>query len=121
MLACPVNARKLKRSIPWILFLFVSGLVSCGDPGKPMASASVGPSPASSLDLVRMLDAIDDADGVRDKVIGKCVPCGLAMDGKPEHVSRLEGYSVKLCSSHCLRTFEADPAGALGALDQLEK
>ncbi len=113
---------------PFFLFL----LVACGgsDPevsnptsadntpaSNTPAPAVEGPAPeannAPDFDKSAALAKADLADGTADKVVQKCIGCGLAMDGDPAHSIDHEGYSLYLCSVDCKTNVEADLDGTL--------
>jgi hypothetical protein len=55
----------------------------------------------------------DEADGAADHVVHKCANCGLAMDGKAEFTSQIEGYELHSCSDSCKGMLEKNPGTVL--------
>lgn len=58
----------------------------------------------------------DEGDGKVDKVLTKCLGCGLNMDGKKEHAATIAGFTLYFCSASCKADFEKDPSKAVMAL-----
>jgi YHS domain-containing protein len=59
----------------------------------------------------------ENADGVTDKVVSKCLGCALAMDGSSEHALETSGYTLHFCSAPCKTGFEEDTTKAILALN----
>ncbi len=64
-------------------------------------------------DVRVILARADAVDGTTDKVVSKCLMCSFAMDGKAEHASTVEGYTLHLCGTHCKEAFDKDPVARL--------
>ena len=98
----------------WSLVLVL--LAGCGgaDASPPAASA---PAKTAAVDPKvpdpACLAHADEADGAADHVVNKCANCGLAMEGKPEFVSQIEGYELHSCSEVCKGTLEKNPGTVL--------
>ena len=92
------------------------GLVQCKKEAAAPAAAKQ-PARAMSAAARTRLAAADLADGKADKVVHKCIICGLAMSGSEKHQASVEGYRFHLCSAHCKEVFTADPNKALVDLE----
>jgi YHS domain-containing protein len=57
------------------------------------------------------LAKIDAADGTPDKVGHKCPNCGLAMEGRAEFSTTVEGFELHSCSEACKEALAANTAG----------
>lgn len=82
-------------------------------------SEDVRPSAAAPGDPVAIeakLAKADAFDGKVDKVVTKCLGCGLGMDGSKELAATTAGYTLYLCSAHCKADFEKDPSKAVIAM-----
>jgi hypothetical protein len=96
--------------------LFPLLLGACGDKTAATGAADATPAAATATPPdPACLAKADAADGAVDKVVHKCPSCGLAMDGKAEHASRIAGYELHSCSAGCKSGLEADPGGVLAA------
>jgi hypothetical protein len=76
---------------------------------------------AVSADKATLTDALasaDMADGTADKVITKCAPCNLSMDGDPKYTVKVGEYTAHLCSHDCKVNFEQNGDEILKALPQ---
>ena len=62
------------------------------------------------------LAAADAYDGTTDKIVSKCLTCGLKMEGSDEHAVTVEGYAVHLCGPECATKFKEDTTKAILAL-----
>jgi len=72
--------------------------------------------PAPGAAAMAVLAKADAADGTVDKIVSKCVMCGLEMKGNPGHAVTLGEYKVHSCSAACAEAFGKDPEPALLAL-----
>ena len=72
--------------------------------------------PADAKAVEAKLARADAFDGKVDKVVTKCLGCGLGMDGTKELAATTAGYTLYLCSAHCKAEFEKDPNKAVMAL-----
>lgn len=91
-------------------------LVGCetentNDNGAPAASAPL------SEKAVAALATADAADGKTDKVVEKCLTCQLHMSGSSDHVAKVGGYELHLCSPACKEKAEKEPEKSLLALE----
>jgi YHS domain-containing protein len=84
--------------------LMAAGLYGCQS--KP-------PDPKAVAEKLAKADA---ADGSVDKVVSKCLGCGLAMNGKKELAATTAGYTLHFCTEACKRQFEKDPGRAVMAM-----
>ncbi len=69
------------------------------------AKAAVTPDPA----MLTALAGADAVDGETDKVVSKCLMCGLGMSGNANHPSTVGDYTLHHCSSRCQAKFDEDP------------
>jgi YHS domain-containing protein len=86
-------------------------------PKEPAATAAASAAPADQATVLAKLVAADKLDGTEDKVVTKCYMCGLGMDGEEKFAAEYEGYTVHLCSDHCLEEFKKDPASVIAQTD----
>lgn len=63
----------------------------------------------TSEQVKAQLAKADAFDGTVDKVVHRCAPCGLGMDGSAEHALEMEGYTMHFCSAGCLEGYSKDP------------
>jgi hypothetical protein len=103
--------------------LLVLGLSGCSnDAGKSedaeskSAAVEKGDAAGLSADSLAALAKADAVDGETDKVVARCLSCGLGMAGKAEHSTKIGAYELHLCSDHCKKTVEADPEKALASV-----
>lgn len=87
------------------------------DTAAKAPDATVPPAVTDAADAVAKLVRADEQDGTADKVIGKCVMCGLRMDGTPDYTSSHAGYTLHFCSADCKQHFDDGPAAAIAALN----
>lgn len=86
------------------------------------AKADIGVDKVAAADAkVKMkieakLAKADSFDGKSDKVVSKCLSCGLGMDGSDEHAVKVSGYKLHFCSADCKAGFEKDTTKAVLAL-----
>lgn len=83
---------------------------------KPQVT-TIGVPAETGAELEVILVEADKLDGKQDRVVSKCAGCGLAMDGNPQHVVRIAGYNLNMCSEHCAKTFAEHAVDAIKALD----
>jgi hypothetical protein len=81
------------------------------------ATATAVSDPTTDPDLMAKLAAADRADGTEDKVIGKCVSCGLGMQGSAQHALHYGPYELHACSPFCKERLEKEPATLVRALE----
>lgn len=73
-------------------------------PTEPAADADAPvetAAPEASEAMLAVLARADRADGQEDRVVSRCLGCGLAMDGNADHALEVSGYSLHLCSETC--------------------
>ncbi len=70
--------------------------------------------------ILAKLEMADKADGTEDKVVRKCLMCALAMDGREEYKVDFRGYTIHLCSDHCVERFSKDPAKSVLELEPFD-
>ncbi len=97
-----------------LLLLALAVLAGCRAPSKSAGAAPEGGAVATAEVLARA----DAADGTVDHVVSRCVTCGLAMEGSPQHASSLDGYTLHLCSAECKETFDRAPGTVLARLER---
>ena len=94
-------------------------LVACGSAPAPQpAAAAAKPAPAapkatpSAATTVQpeCLAKIDAADGTADKVGHKCPNCGLAMEGRAEFSTTVDGFELHSCSEACKEALATNTA-----------
>ena len=73
---------------------------------------------AEKATLTDALVSADLADGTADKVITKCAPCNLSMNGDPKYTVEVKEYTAHLCSHDCKVNFEQNGGEILKALPQ---
>jgi hypothetical protein len=105
---------RLGSAVRWTVCLLLLGLAHCKKEQAPVPPVVAKQAPvALSATAQQRLAAADRADGKADKVVDKCIMCGLSMKGSEKHRASVEGYQVHLCSAHCKEAFSADPNKAL--------
>ena len=73
--------------------------------------------PSADVETVAVkLAAADAYDGTTDKIVSKCLTCGLKMEGSDEHAVTVEGYAVHLCGPERATKFKEDTTKAILAL-----
>jgi YHS domain-containing protein len=108
----------LSSSFVLVAAALVTGCKSEAPPADvPKEPAAVSAAPADQATVLARLVAADKLDGVEDKVVTKCYLCGLGMDGEEKFAAEYEGYTVHLCSDHCLEEFNKDPASVIAQTD----
>ena len=108
-------------NLPAVVALVALSLSACNQRATPPAKETPT-SPAPLTDEVRaLLVQADAADGQVDRIVTKCITCGLGMNGKAAHAVTVEGYTVHLCAAACQTLFEKNPTAALLALKATEK
>jgi YHS domain-containing protein len=80
--------------------------------GAPGAGASAG-----GADLAGKLASADAYDGATDKVISKCLMCGLRMDGSADHTKTHAGYTLHFCSPECAEHFGKNPEAQIAKVE----
>jgi hypothetical protein len=94
-------------------------------PSEPTPSADSEMETETTAESDAMLAAVlaraDLADGKEDKVVSKCLGCGLAMDGSADHLLEVEGYTLHLCSDTCQDKVSEDVPAAVQALNLSEE
>ncbi len=96
------------------------GLCGCSTDGQGGADKAdtAGAEKALSAASIAALVKADAADGKVDKVVSKCLTCGLGMDGKADHSTKVGEYVLHLCKEGCKKMVEADPEKALASLPE---
>ena len=87
--------------VPIVLLAGCSG----GQDPTTVDAASEVNKPSVSEAVETKLALADKLDGAQDQTIGKCYACALGMNGKPDYVVEVEGYTAHLCSEHCREHF----------------
>ncbi len=78
------------------------GLVGCQNGEAPVSKVQI------SETLNAKLAAADVADGEEDHRILDCYSCNLAMRGKEDISTTVNGYTAIFCSEECRDSFEKD-------------
>ncbi|HKQ49048.1 MAG TPA: hypothetical protein VJZ71_13340 [Phycisphaerae bacterium] len=84
--------------------------------GEEVRPGAATPAPGDAALIEAKLAKADAFDGKVDKIVTKCLGCGLGMDGSKEFAATTAGYTLHLCSAHCKTEFEKDPNKAVMAL-----
>ena len=90
--------------------------ITCGASCKKESPTTESPNARLSAPAIVKLAEADGFDGTVDHVVAKCPACALAMDGKPDHTLKLDDYTLRFCSAHCLKEFADKPESAVLAL-----
>jgi YHS domain-containing protein len=105
-----------QQRIRWKEWMAAALIGAAGFAGCEKKSADAPAPPADAKAVEAKLAKADAFDGKVDKVVTKCLGCGLGMDGKKELAATTAGYTLYLCSAHCKSEFEKDPNKAVLAL-----
>jgi hypothetical protein len=107
------ESMKRPKILHWIAPLCIATFwIGCGgqhdspDADVPSPGASAA---APSEEALVILAKADGFDGTEDKVVSKCLSCGLGMSGKAQHASTFGDYELHWCSEHCKEGFDAKP------------
>jgi YHS domain-containing protein len=103
--------------------LIALGAAACREeqtPPNETPTEAKQPDQQQQAAILAKLEMADKADGTEDKTVHKCLMCALAMDGREEHKVDFRGYTLLLCSEHCLERFSKDPAKSVLELEPFD-
>ena len=93
---------KFKACFAALAAMTLLGLVGCQSGETSVSKVQI------SETLNVKLAAADAADGEEDHRILDCYSCNLAMRGKEENSTTVNGYTAIFCSEECRDSFEKD-------------
>lgn len=106
----------LKRAIGGLVVV-AALTAACEKKGsEEVRPGTASPVPGDAAAIEAKLAKADAFDGKVDKVVTKCLGCGLGMDGNKDLAATTAGYTLHFCSASCKADFEKDPAKAVMAM-----
>lgn len=97
--------------------VMIALFAACGDKPGPAPKKTPQPPAAATPTAAQLtrLAAADKKDGTEDKVVSKCLTCGLGMAGKADLPVKYGEYTLHLCSAACQAKVAKDPGAAIDA------
>jgi len=109
----------MRHSLAIACLIGVPALAGCGGTETPApgpTAETARRAPIDSATSAKLAEA-DAVDGETDRVLSRCLMCGLRMDGVAEHASTVGEYTVHHCGAGCKTAFDKDPGRWVALLE----
>jgi YHS domain-containing protein len=108
-----IQLRRLTLAVCVVAGLGMALTLACKKDAPPVAAAPT----MSPAEVEAKLAKADAYDGTTDKILSKCLTCGLGMAGKSDFSYMHHGYTLHFCSVECRTVFAKDSAKAVANLE----